>query len=147
MATTAEDTAGKRGKHPKANKGSFGIGRDPLERYGGNPPEKPEPPPRVEVDGEGLIADYRFVWENDKAHDDTPKRKTLRKLLVNDPRGFVKDLKELEKAQAAGGGSAKAGLVEGGGASHSPPAADSGADRAKGLIERLLSRADAEARG
>jgi hypothetical protein len=122
---------------PKKPRGKpFVKGEDPRRA---NTAEKPPPPPRVEVEGSGLLADYRFVWENDKAHDDTPQRRTLRKMLDDDPRGFVKDLKELEKAELSGKAAGeKAPGACGVPSPADPQPADLGADRCLELIDQLL---------
>lgn len=125
---------------PKKRRGPgrpFLPGDDPRRA---NVPGPKEPPARVEVEGAGLLGDMRFVWENDKAHDDTPQRKRLRKLLDADLHKFYREFRDLEKADllGKGGGDDRKGGTGESGSATAPAAPDLGTARCLELIDDLL---------
>lgn len=96
-------------------------------------------PDRVDVAGEGLLADYRFVAANDPRHDDTPMRRALRTIFVDNPAAFVRELRGMEdRAGAAAQAASLPGVTS---ASDAAPVLDPGSQRAVAILNRILSTA------
>jgi hypothetical protein len=114
----------------------FGKGRDPLERYQKRAPKEPPPLPElVPVEGEGMLRAFRHVLMNDDPrHDTEPLFKLAREIRSEDRRAFGKQFADLERAEREAS-AAKAGEKAG------DRAADAGTAKARGLIDRLLSKA------
>jgi hypothetical protein len=119
-------------------KGQFGKGRDPLERLrkkaeaaAGVPPL----PELVPVEGEGMLRAFRHVLMNDDPrHDTEPLFKLAREIRSEDRRAFGKQFADLERAERE---ASAAKVVE----KAADRTADAGTAKARGLIDRLLSKA------
>jgi hypothetical protein len=79
----------------------------------------------------------RFVYSHPEAKDRTPGHKLCRKLLDDDPKAFLAQMAQLEKALVASEGKASGGKET----PASPEQKDEGAERVLELIEGILERA------
>jgi hypothetical protein len=92
-----------------------------------------------------LLRDMRKVFNTAKGPNETPAQTRCREFLLDDPKGFIAQLGQLERAMAAGKTSDKAGPSSVAAPVSDPTVADEGEARALELIDRLLAEAEAEA--
>jgi hypothetical protein len=102
--------------------------------------EQPAPkevplPELVPVEGEGMLRAFRHVLMNDDPrHDTEPLFKLAREIRSEDRRAFGKQFADLERAERE---ASAAKVVE----KAADRTADAGTAKARGLIDRLLSKA------